>query len=76
LRKVLLPTNEFGIKIVYEIVDNEIMNLLIYVSLQCRQYLISTFLNWLKKKKQQQGKEPHQKALLVNYLQKGCLVIF
>ena len=77
LRKVQLPTNEFGIKIVYEIVDNEIMNLLIYVSLHFMQAIPDFYFSELaQKKKQQQGKEPHQNALLVNYFQKGCLVIF
>ena len=77
LRNVQLPTNEFGIKIVYEIVDNEIMNLLIYVSLHFMQAIPDFYFSELaQKKKQQQGREPHQKALLVNYFQKGCLVIF
>ena len=68
LRKVQLPTNEFGIKIVYEIVDNKIMNLLIFLSLHFMQAIPDFYFSELaQKKKQQQGKELHQKALLVNY---------
>ena len=60
LRKVQLPTNEFGIKIVYEIVDNEIMNLLIYVSLHFMQAIPDFYFSELAQKKKQKT----QKALV------------
>ena len=63
LRKVLLSTIEFGIKIVYEIVDNEIMNLLIYVSLHFVQAVPDFYFCELAQEKKQQGKkQTHQKA--------------
>ena len=66
LRKILLPTIEFGIKIVYEIVDNEIMNLLIYVSLHFMQAIPDFYFSELAQK--MKGKNQHTKKRLVNYL--------
>ena len=63
LRKVLLPTIEFGIKIAYEIVENESMNQLIYVSLHFMQAIPDFYFSELAQKKKQ-GKEPTQKALV------------
>ena len=60
LRKVQLPTNEFGIKIVYEIVDKEIMNLLICVSLHFMQAIPDFYFSELAQKKKQKT----QKALV------------
>jgi hypothetical protein len=61
LRKVLLPTIEFGIKIVYEIVDNKIMILLIYVSLQFVQAVPDFYFCELAQKRSNKGKNKHTK---------------
>ena len=57
----MLPTIEFGIKIVYEIVDNEIMNLLIYVSLHFVQAVPDFYFCELAQEKKQQGEKKHTK---------------
>ena len=57
LRKVQLPTNEFGIKIVYEIVDNKIMNLLIFLSLHFMQAIPDFYFSELAQKKKATTRE-------------------